>query len=171
MKISENIKLNFLRKKLKKSGGKNREVKIKLPNQFLRVLIISSNENDSFFKKAATLFLNAELNSLYLRKQKEDITVQFRYSVHESDFNLTGTLKNDKLIRLSHSKFDLIIDLSNNSDLLNYFLQNAQSELIIGKLGNSVDELHDLCFDFDSNEENFLATINKQLNHLAHGQK
>jgi len=171
MKIVKNIKLNFLKRKLNKSEEKNRKIKIKLPNQFLQVLIISSHPNDSFFKKATAVFLNAELNALYLRTQKEDNSAQFSYSVHESDFNLTGTLKNDKLIRLSHSKFDLVIDLSNNSELLNYFLHSVQSDLVIGKLGDSVDDVHDLYFEFDSNEENFLATINTQLNHLCHGQK
>lgn len=171
MKITENIKVNFLKKKSKKTVAKNRQVKIKLPQEFLKVLIISNSENESLFKSAETVFVNAELNALFLRKQKEDNSSQFRYSVNSSDFNLTGGLKNDKLTKLLRSHFDLVIDLSNDSELLKYFLQTIESDLVIGKLGNAVDELHDLFFEFGSNEENFLTTIKTQLNHLSHGQK
>ena len=171
MKIIDNIKQSFLKKKSKKSVAKNRQVKIKLPQEFLKVLIISNNENDSLYKSAETVFLNAEVNALFLRKQKEDHTSQFRYSVNASDFNLTGVLKNDKLNKLIRSHFDLVVDLSNDSELLNYFLHTIESDLVIGKLGNTVDDLHDLFFEFGANELSFLTTVKTQLNHLSHGQK
>ena len=54
MKIIDNIKQSFLKKKSKKSVAKNRQVKIKLPQEFLKVLIISNNEDDSLYKSAET---------------------------------------------------------------------------------------------------------------------
>ena len=170
MKFIENIKIRFLKKKLKNSTRKNRRVIIKTPEQILDVLILSNNENEEFFKSASSVFFNAELKALFVRQQKEDKTGQFRYSIHESDFNLTGSLKNDKLAKLLQTKFDLIIDLSNDSELLNYFLHNIDSDLIIGKLGNIYENLHDLFLDFGLNEESFLKNINIQLNKLNHGK-
>ena len=144
---------------------------IKTPEQFLDVLIIANDENETFFKSASAIFLNAELKALFVRKQKEDKTGQFRYSVHESDFNLTGSLKNDKLAKLIQTKFDLIIDLSNDSELLNYFLHNIDSDLIIGKLVSINENSHDLFLEFGLNEESFLKNINIQLNKLNHGKQ
>jgi len=171
MKMIENIKVGFLKKKSKNSSKKDRQVLIKNMEQFLEVLIISNEENESFFKSAETVFLNAELKAIFLRKQKEDKTGQFRYSVHQSDFNLTGALKNDKLTKLIHTKFDLVVDLSNDSELLNYVLHNIDSTLIIGKLGSRNENLHDLFLEFGLNEESFLKNINNQLNHLNHGKQ
>jgi len=175
MKLFEGIKIFFLKKKnqnpKRRNANADRKITLKKTDQFLHVLILANDENEVFFKSAENTFANAEVFPLFLRKKKEDTTGQFRFSAHESDFNLTGSLKNDKLTKLSLTKFDLVVDLSSDSELLRYFLRTVQSDLIIGQMGSTNGNIHDLFLESGSNEEAFLANISKQLNHLNNGHK
>jgi hypothetical protein len=167
MKFVDNIKSGFLKKKKKEPG--HRRVVIKKADQFHGVLLVTGSENEILMRSAATVFPNAALKSLFLRQKKADETPASGYSVHASDFSLTGLLKNDKLQRLFHTKFELIVDLSEGSALLDYFLRGIESDLVIGRIGSANEELYDLMLEPGNNPDAFLLNIKQQLNLLTNG--
>ncbi|MBI3134674.1 MAG: hypothetical protein HYZ14_08390 [Bacteroidetes bacterium] len=123
-------------------------------------------EDEALQKHAASVFRNAEINVLYPRSSKQDKSPNFCFSVHSSDFNLTGNLKNDKIAGLLQTEFDLLIDLSDDSGLLKYLAQSINASLVIGTLEMAADGSCDLFFDKLGTNSEFLGEIVKQLNQL-----
>jgi hypothetical protein len=167
MRLVDNIKSGFLKKK--KTERAPRKVVIQKADQFLSVLLVTNSENEILLRSAATVFPNAELKSLFLRSKKVDESAVLRYSVHASDFNLTGLLKNDKLQKLFHTKFELVVDLSEGSQFLDYFLRGIESNLVIGRIGGANEELYDLLLEKGHNNDAFLLNMKQQLNLLTNG--
>jgi len=164
MSISDNIKSGFLKRK--KYSSMNRQVLLKNPAAFSKILMVTEKENESIFKSAESLFPNAEINILYHRKEKEDKTSKFRFAVHPSDFNLTGHLKNDKLTKLVQTEFDLVIDLSHDSVFLNELTSRIKNTLFVGRMNHGSESRYDLFLNGESDEE-FLNQTVKQLKLLT----
>lgn len=169
MSFLSNINGRFVKKKI--SFSEKRTVILKKPVEFLKILLVSNEKDDAFSDAAKTGFPNAEINFLFLRNEKEDKSGQFNYSVHSTDFNLTGKLKNDKLSKLLHSEFDMVVDLSENSVYLRYILTQIKSTLVIGKINEGEIQVHDLCLNPSDQKSEFIKTILKQLNHLIPNEK
>ena len=169
MKITDKIRISSLRKKGTQSSTE-REIKILKPAQYKRILLINSLEEPDLIKAAQLAFKNAEISQLYLREKKEDSDTS-KYSIHPSDFNLTGQLKNDKLSQLQKSGFELIIDLHDESELLKYCFRSIKSNLIVGKLNSSDPVICDLFVESGKNNKEFLDNMIKQLNVIASHEK
>jgi hypothetical protein len=169
MSILSNINQRFLKGKI--SARQSSVISLKKPNQFLKILILTNQKDESLINETKNAFPNAEINSLYLRKEKEDKTPQFNYSVHPSDFNLTGRVKNDKLNKLLFMGFDMVIDLSDDSVYLKFILAQIKSTLVLGKIGEHEFQLHDLFFDAEKVNADFIKTVVKQLNVLTKNEK
>ncbi|MBK9191697.1 MAG: hypothetical protein IPM77_09385 [Crocinitomicaceae bacterium] len=168
MSITDNIKSGFLKRK--KNVAEKRNVVLKNPAVFSKILIVGDKENESLLKSAQSLFPNAEINSLFQRKEKEDKTSKFRFAVHPSDFNLTGHLKNDKLTKLIQTEFDLVLDLSHDSVFLNELTSRIKNTLFVGRMIQDSDSRYDLFFNGESDEE-FLNQTVKQLKLLTKNER
>lgn len=169
MSIFSNINQRFIKGKI--SARESSVISLKKPNQFLKILVITNQKDDSLMMEAKNAFSNAEINALYLRKEKEDKSLQFHYTVHPSDFNLTGRVKNDKLNKLLFMGFDMVIDLSDDSIYLKFIVSQLKSTLILGKIGEHEFQLHDLFFDTEKINADFIRTVVKQLKVLTKNEK
>jgi hypothetical protein len=169
MSILSNINQRFLKGKI--SARESSVISLKKPNQFLKILVITNQKDETLVNEAKIAFSNAEINALYLRKEKEDKSQQFNYTVHPSDFNLTGRVKNDKLNKLLFMGFDMVIDLSDDSVYLKFILAQIKSTLVLGKIGEHQFQLHDLFFDAEKKDSDFIKTVVKQLNVLTKNEK
>jgi hypothetical protein len=159
------IKNSFLRKKAGHSS--NRSVGIKAPNDIKSVLLISNKEKKTIKEKIEKLFPNASVYHVHLRDIKEDRTIGFYYSVHKSDFNLTGKLKNDKLMNLEKMEIDLLVDLSTESELLEYFVSKNNAHLKVGNIRSNKSNFYDFLIEFGSSDEESINNIHIQLNTLT----
>lgn len=156
------IKNSFLKKKTEVPV--NRITFMQPPAKVKSVLLITNSENTGLKRKVEELFDSASVYHLFPREIKEDRTVGFYYSVHNSDFNLTGTLKNDKLKNLEKMGVDLLLDLSFGSELLNYFVGRVKAGLKIGDINSSKAELYDLMIEFQAND---IQNTDNIYNHLT----
>lgn len=144
-----------------------RKVVLKPNNNFQKVLIISEFKLNEIQSLAKTIFSNAEIFTLFQRKEKPDNSTTNEFAVHNSDFNLTGKIKNDKLNQLLQMSFDLVIDLHQNSKSLQKLMMKLNASLFIGRLDQVENEFHDLYFNFKSSEHEFLKTIEQQISLLT----
>lgn len=168
MSITDNIKAGFLRRK--KHATDKRSVILKKTDAFSKILIVTEKENESLLRNVETSFPNAEINALFLRKEKEDKSTKFRFAVHPSDFNLTGHLKNDKLTKLIQTEFDLVLDLSRDSVFLNEMTSRIKNTLFVGRMNQDSDSRYDLFFTGESDDE-FLNHTVKQLKLLTKNER
>ena len=165
------IKFNALKKRvLRKKADKLRPLKsstILPPDSYKKILLISNTNNPGISDKIHSFFPNAEAYQLYQRPEKDDRSGNHQYAVHDSDFNLSGSLKNVKLTKLLKESFDLVIDLSRNSVPLSFFAGSISSGLIIGRLTTQRGNIYDLLIDYGKDENEFLENIKKQLTLLS----
>lgn len=159
------MKKRFLKKKA--AEGSIRNVGIKNPDKIRSVLLVSNTENKSLKRKVEELFSGASVYHLFPRDIKEDRTRGFYYSVHPSDFNLTGNLKNDKLANLEKMPIELLLDLSSDSKELNFFVNRATSELKVGNLHSKKTEFYDLLLEYGTTEIQCVENIFTHLNTLT----
>lgn len=155
------FKEKFIKNRPPESSGK--KIILKKPDSFERIILITSDKKSDLFDKIKLLFKNAEISHLYLRKEKQDSSEKFTYTVHPSDFNLTGHLKNDKLMKLLQAEFDLTIDLCPDSILLNYFVSRIKSTLITGKSGTEMEAYFDLLLQENLSDYDFPESLSKYL--------
>lgn len=155
------IKRSYIKKK--NEFVVERTAWLKPIQQIKSVLLICNNEDKSIKKMVEESFPNASVYHLFEREIKEDRTVGFYYSVHTSDFNLTAKVKNDKLNNLLNMQLDLLIDLSSDSDMLDYFVCNAQSALKVGHMKSPKMEKYDLMLNLDGTNKHKIETILMQL--------
>ena len=166
MQILDKLKAKGINKKIN-SNSTRKSLHLMPVDDYHKILYIKEDESESFKDKIQKVFPSSYPHHLYLREIKVDTTIGHNYSVHESDFNLTGNLKNDKLIQLSKMQFDLVIDLSKNSTLLNYFINQIPANLIVGKMNADNAFLHDLFVESKRSDIDFLENIRKQLSILT----
>ena len=159
------MKKRFLKKKA--AEGSTRSVGIKKPDAVRSVLLISDSDSKSLKRKVEELFSGASVYHLFPRDIKEDRTRGFYYSVHPSDFNLTGNLKNDKLANLEKMPIELLLDLSSDSKELNFFVNRAKSVLKVGNIRSNKTEYYDLLLEYGTTEIQCVENIVTHLNTLT----
>ena len=162
------IKNKTIEKKNRKVHDSNdRNVCLRQPDHLKTILLIADEENTQTKKLAEKTFPSSRVHHLFTRKSKEDGSKGFNYSVHTSDFGITGKLKNEHLLHLEKMPFDLVIDLSSDIEQLNYFLLRTPANLILGRNNSTNNHLHDLIFDYKQNDQNFLEYIREKLTLLT----
>lgn len=159
------LKKSFLKKRAQ--NNLSRTVWMKPIEEIRSILLVSNGEDKSAKKRLETEFPKAKVHLLHLREIKEDRTIGFYYSVHTSDFNLTGNLKNDKLKNLERFSYDLLVDLSHNSELLDYFVNKSDAACKIGEFGSAKANTYDLMVNFKSKSSETIENVIKQLNTLT----
>lgn len=137
------------------------------PKHVKKLLLITNEEEKSLKRKCEELFQNAAVHHLFERPIKIDNSKGFYYTVHESDFNLTGKLKNDKLTNLAQMEFDLLIDLSQNSETLDFFLKKVKSGLKVGDLSTENKNNYDFFVELNNRDVSTITLIHKQLAYLT----
>ena len=148
----------------KKSNLKtNRSVQLKKPNLIKSILLVVNEKNKSIKQIVETQFSTARVHLLYTRDVKIDSSEDFYISTHYSDFNLTGQLKNDKLINLNKMSFELLIDLSKNSNLLDFFIKRSTANLKVGAIDSEKTKNYDLLVDAGTTNHEYIKNI---YNHL-----
>ncbi|MEO9531802.1 MAG: hypothetical protein ABJG68_13560 [Crocinitomicaceae bacterium] len=135
------------------------------------ILLVTNEEEKSTKKKVEAQFPNCAVHQLYIRPIKEDRSVGFYYTVHNVDFNLTGNLKNDKLKNLESMDFDLLLDLSDNSTLLQYFINRSKAAMKVGKLNTNCIEQYDLLVDFGQSVDNTISEIFEKITLLTKNEQ
>ncbi len=169
MSIFSTINQRFIKGKI--AARESSVISLKKPIEYLKILVITNQKDETLINETKIAFPNAEINALYLRKEKEDNSQQFNYTVHPSDFNLTGRVKNEKLNKLLFMGFDMVIDLSDDSVYLKFILAQIKSTLVLGKIGEHEYQQHDLFFDAEKINADFIKTVVKQLNVLTKNEK
>lgn len=159
------MKKVFLKKRAR--NNLSRTVWIKSSSEIRSVLLVCNNEDKSAKKILEEEFPKAKVHLLHLRETKEDRSIGFYHSVHSSDFNLTGNLKNDKLKNLEKFSYDLLVDLSKNSELLNYFVNKSDASFKVGEFGSKKSNSYDLMVNFASKSSDSVLNVIKQLNLLT----
>ena len=163
------IKTKFLLKKSKEDV--QRSVWLKSPKEIKKILLITNSDEKSVKRKVEETFPAAGVHHLFHREIKEDTTVGFYYSVHNSDFNLTGNLKNEKLQNLLKMNFDLLIDLSKDSATLPYFVNQSKSSLKVGPIKTKRMKAYDFLVDLEGSETDKISIIYNHLNLLKQDAK
>jgi hypothetical protein len=151
------IKESFLKKK--SQSALNRMVRVVKPDQVKTLLLIVNEESKTSKRLVEDLFSNASVHMLFERAIKTDSTVGFYYSVHDSDFNLTGNLKNDKLLNLSKMQFELLLDLSSDSELLSYFSKNSTANFKVGNMNRKDIQTFDLLIEYGKTDAESIKQI------------
>ena len=159
------MKNNFLKKK--SNQPVNRSVFLRNPDQMKTIFLVTNEEEKSTKKIVEAQFPNCAVHQLYIRPIKEDRSIGFYYTVHNTDFNLTGNLKNDKLKNLVSMDFDLLLDLSDNSTMLQYFINKSRAAMKIGRLNTKHLEQYDLLLEFTRSVEQTVKDIFEQINLLT----
>lgn len=166
MSFGTNIKTSFIRRKIA-SFSEPKTARLKKPEIYTTVLLVTNLPDADLLKEAALHFSTAEITSLFNRKEKEDHASRFHYSVHPSDFNLTGQLKNDKLVKLLQKEFDLVIDLSKDSVFLDFLVHQMKSNLLVGTMDKLEDPKYNLVCEAQPTNQRFLNEVIKQLKQFA----
>lgn len=163
------IKASVLKRKLNKIQP-IKEVDIRPADTYKNILFIEENLNPSTVDYLKSVFPNAKTSTLTFRQKKEDESSANSYFVHDSDFNLSGHLKNVKLTELLNQSFDLVLDLSRNSVPLSYIISSLKPGLIVSAEDKTLDHASDLKVAFGSSGIDFINNVKKQLNLLSgHG--
>lgn len=134
-----------------------------------KVLIVANKAIPDIIDYTKSEYKNATALLLCLgnKKQKENPPANTRI-VDGSDFGITGSIKNEKVLNLLQENFDLIIDLSENSTVLDYIISKCKSKLIVGKAGdNEENKIHDIFVPFLDNNESFISQTKASINLIA----
>jgi len=166
MSAADGVKIGFIKRRLKRVRPKRKPV-LRKPTNFRNVLIVSEEDKTALIQTVNSYFDRASISVIYKRNNKEDNSKKGQYAVHLSDINLTGKVKNEKLIRLMNEQFDLIIDLQKKDDLLRYISQQIRTSFIVGPNTSENAFMYDLIIDEGQNEKEFIENIAKQITLLS----
>ena len=160
MGILNNIKKKLLSRKI----NRDRKIEILPIDKTHNILIVIDNfTKDQIIRNHLQLiFEKSKITTLSFRNEKVDDSNGFFYSFHSSDIGL-GKIKNERLIGLTNTNFDLMIDFVSKPTELDYFVQKANSSLKIGDLHSSKNYLYDLLLERGNSDSDFIENIKKQL--------
>jgi len=159
----DNFKAKLLNNKVNKKGT-NRKIEILPVDKIHNILIIANSlENEETIKNHLLLiFQGAKISTLSTRDQKIDESNGLRYTFHPADVGL-GKIKNERLIGLVNSNFDLLIDFVSEPTELDYFVYKSNSLLKVGDLHSSKNYLYDLLLERGQSHSDFIENIKTQL--------
>lgn len=167
MGIFDNLKRNLLHKKISKNLGE-REIKILPLEKYHNILIIvdTINNQKAFSNHLQLVFPNAKFTTLTFRDQKLDESSGFTFTFHTNDMGF-GKIKNDRLLGVVNTNFDLVIDFIKKETELDYFVQYSKSALKIGGLNTTKNYLYDLLIECGKSDTDFIENIKTQINLLT----
>jgi hypothetical protein len=160
MGLIKNIKKKFLNQKT----DKNRKVEILPIDKVHNILIVLDNsENFQIIKNhLLVVFQKSKITTLSFRDKKNDSSNGYHYSFHSSDIGL-GKIKNDRLIGLINTNFDLMIDFISEPTELDYFVKKSNCSLKVGDLNSSKNHLYDLLLERGHSNSDFIGNIKTQI--------
>lgn len=163
MGVLDNFKKKLLKGKVDKKS-KNRKIEILPIEKVYNILIVIDKfEDDAEIKNHLQLvFQKAKITSLSFRNEKVDDSIGFFYSFHPADLRLTK-IKNERLIGLVNTNFDLVIDFVSELTELDYFVYKCDSSLKIGDLHSTKNYLYDLLLEKGQSYSDFIENIKTQL--------
>lgn len=167
MGIFDNLKKNLLQKKISKNEPK-RDIKILPINAYHNILIVvdSSNNAPQLKTHLELVFQNAKFTNLTFRDNKIDESNGFTFTFHATDMGF-GKIKNERLLGLINSNFDLVIDFVSKQTELDFFVQHSKSALKIGNLSATKNYLYDLLVEKGQSDSDFIENIKTQINLLS----
>lgn len=163
MGVLDNFKKKLLNSKVDKKSG-NRKIQILPINQVHNILIVFRKFEDELEIKnhLQLVFQKAKITSLSFRNEKVDDSNGFFYSFHPTDLGL-GKVKNNRLIGLINTNFDLVIDFVSEPTELDYFVHKCDSTLKVGDLHSTKNYLYDLLLERGNSYSDFIKNIKTQL--------
>ena len=163
MGLLDNFKSNLLSKKVNKTR-ENRQIIISPLEKVHSILIIfnESSNVSSIKEQLALVFQNSKITSLTTRNEKVDESDGYSYSYHPNDLGL-GKIKNERLVGLINTKFDLVIDFVSETTELDYFVYKTDSLLKIGDLHSTKNYLYDLLLERGNSSSDYIENIKAQL--------
>lgn len=167
MAIFDNFKKNLLQKKISKNKHQ-RDIKILPLSSYHNILIIiDSSKNEHSLKTHLELvFQNAKFTNLTFRDNKIDESNGFTYTFYPTDMGF-GKIKNQRLLGLINTNFDLVIDFVSNQTELDFFVQHSKSALKIGALNATKNYLYDLLIEKGKTDSDYITNIKTQINLLS----
>jgi len=165
MGLFDTFKIKLILKKIKSSSD-TRTIKILSLKSYKSILVISDKNEDAFVTQLKSIFDNSKFTTLYNREDKEDQSTLNNYTYHISDLGF-GSIKNDKLLQVLNINFDAVIDISQKTLELNYFVKNSKSTLKIGDIHATKNYLYDLLVDQIDSKTEFIDNIKRQINILS----
>ena len=155
---------NIKKKLLNHKTDRNRKVEI-LPIEKVHNILIVINDSENFQiikNHLLVVFQKSKITTLSYRDKKNDSSNGFHYSFHTSDIGL-GKIKNERLIGLINTNFDLMIDFTSKPTELDYFVQKSNCTLKLGNLHSSKNYLYDLLIEKGNSNSDFIENIKTQI--------
>ncbi len=163
------IKRKFIERGILRKPSPKR-VKIAPPDNYLNILLVSESLPKNVVDSAKSLFPKAEVSVIQHRPVKVDDSASGDYTVHHSDFSLSGKLLNVKLQKLTDRHFDIVINLSQNSSALMWIVSRLKTEIRVGpKLPQHFE--NDVVVVGNDEPSVFLQNVKRQLELLSNGNK
>jgi len=167
MGFFDNYKVKMLLRKINNISIK-RTVRILPIENYHSILIVQNETNDALIKSIESIFTTSKITQLHSRIEKEDTTTNnnYVYTYHVSDLGF-GKIKNERLLGLLNTNFDLVIDFSNKITEFNYFIKISKASLKIGNLHSTKNYLYDILVERGNSDTDFIDNIKLQINTLS----
>jgi len=167
MDFFDNYKIKLLLRKINNTSVK-RAVRVLPVENYHSILIVQNGADDNLIKNIESIFKNSKVTQLYSRTEKEPTTndTNYIYTYHASDLGL-GKIKNERLLGLINTNFDLVIDFSDKITEFNYFVKISKALLKIGNLHSTKNYLYDLLVEKGNSNSDFIDNIKLQINTLS----
>jgi|GEM_PF-2019054 len=167
MEFFDNYKVKMLLRKINNISIK-RTVRILPIENYHSILIVQNERNDTLIKSIESIFTTSKITQLYSRIEKEDTLTNsnYVYTYHVSDLGFSK-IKNERLLGLVNTNFDLIIDFSNKITEFNYFIKISKASLKIGNLHSTNNYLYDILVERGNSDTDFIDNITLQINTLS----
>ena len=129
MGLFDTLKIKLLLKKVNTTPTK-RDIYIPSIDKFHSALIILDKKDMTLKSKLELVFKNSKISMLYKRTKEELPSEEnkYLYSYHVADLGF-GKIKNERLIGLLNSNFDISIDFVTKNNDLNYWCGKTDCEI------------------------------------------
>lgn len=149
------------------NNNRKRIISILPLKSYKSILIINFNQLDHAREQVKNNFSNSQIETLNLRKQKEDNSDFNEFTLHKSDKKF-WKIKNEKLLSLLSKKYDLIIYNNDITEALIKFSSKIEGNLIVGPDNMDNNYLLDILIQPEKNETEYINKIAHQINLLKH---
>lgn len=111
---------------------------------YREVLIFLNTDDETLKNELIVTFPQAKTTFVYPRKDKKTENESHDVTYHKSDFNLTGSIKSDKLKKITSISYDLVVDLTAENKISKILLTSLNQSFMTGRRGNNKSFLYDL---------------------------
>ena len=142
-------KLNIQRR-IKKELLRSNSLKASVNQKVDTVLILVDKNSQENLDQIIAKKLNIDILKVIVIffKSKQDSDSHFKNELSKRDFYLFGKLKREEIKKLVQSKFDLLLNYTNNNQYLNCVTAFSKANFKVG-LKNNQQEIFDLVIDVD----------------------